>query len=143
MKTSYLVHLLQYYCPPAIVSIVIFCLCCLIPADDLSEIYWPFFVEKDKAVHFLMYFGLAGVASFHYIYDKKGHIIVLKLIIFAILVPVLYGGLIEILQSEYFPGRSGDWYDFLADILGAFASLPFSLLFRRYLLNREIRKQEL
>jgi VanZ family protein len=90
-----------------------------------------------------MYLGLAGVASFNYIYDKKGHIIILKLIAFAILIPILYGGLIEIIQAEYFEERSGDWYDFLADVLGALASLPFSLWFRRLLLNKQLREQEI
>lgn len=142
MKSNNILKILKYTWLPALVALVIFYLCCLMPADDMPRIEWNFIIEKDKVVHFLMYLGLAGVASFNYIYDKKGHIIILKLIIFAILIPVLYGGLIEILQAKFFPERSGDWYDFLADILGALASLPFSLWFRRYLLNRQLKEQE-
>ncbi|MDU1889370.1 MAG: VanZ family protein [Dysgonomonas sp.] len=127
----------KYSWPPAIVALIIFYLCCLIPTDDIPSGF-EFFIPTDKVVHFLMYFGLALVASFNYIYDKNGKIIILKLIVFAILIPILYGGLIEILQAEYFEGRSGDWYDFLADILGALASIPFSLWFRRFLLNRQL-----
>ena len=81
--------------------------------------------------------------QFNYIYDKRGKIIILKLILFALLVPIIYGGLIDILQRKYFPGRTGDWYDFLADALGAIASLPFSFWFRRFLLNKELREQEI
>jgi VanZ family protein len=99
-----------------------------------------FFIPTDKIVHFVMYFGLSVVASFNYIYDRKGKIIILKLVAFAILVPIVYGGLIEILQAEYFSGRSGDWYDFLADVLGSLSTLPFSLWFRHYLLNRELEE---
>ncbi|MBD8390072.1 VanZ family protein [Dysgonomonas sp. BGC7] len=127
----------KYSWPPAIVAIVIFYLCCLIPSDDVPDVSLELPIATDKIVHFLMYFGLAGVASFNYIYDKKGKIIILKLIVFAILVPILYGGLIEILQYKYFPERSGDWYDFWADMLGALASLPLSLWFRRFLINRQ------
>jgi len=134
--------ILKYTWPPAIIAIIIFYLCCLIPTRDVPNIEFDFLVPTDKIVHFLMYFGLAGVASFNYIYDKRGKIIILKLIVFAILVPSIYGGLIEIIQDKYSPERSGDWYDFWADILGALASLPFSFWFRRFMLNREFREQE-
>lgn len=127
----------KYSWPPAIVAIIIFYLCCLLPSKDIPDVGFDFFIPADKIVHFLMYFGLSLVASFNYIYDKSGNIIILKLIIFAICIPILYGGLIEIIQDNYFQGRSGDWYDFLADTLGAIASLPFSLWFRRFLLNRQ------
>lgn len=90
-----------------------------------------------------MYFGLSGVASFNYIFYKKGHIIILKLVVFAILVPIIYGGMIEIIQAEYFPGRSGDWSDFLADVLGVLASLPISLWFRRFMLNRQLQEEDI
>lgn len=131
----------KYTWPPAIVAIVIFYLCCLIPTNDIPDVGFDFFVPADKVVHFLMYFGLAGVASFNYIYDKKGKIIILRLVLFAILVPILYGGAIEIIQDKYIPERSGDWGDFWADISGALASIPFSLWFRRYLLNKELKEQ--
>ena len=132
----------KYSWPPAIVAIIIFYLCCLIPARDIPDVGFDFFIPTDKIVHFLMYFGLALVASFNYIYDKQGNIIILKLILFAIFIPILYGGLIEIIQNEYFPERSGDWYDFLADTLGALASLPLSLWFRRFLLDRQELEEE-
>lgn len=132
----------KYSWPPAIVAIIIFYLCCLIPTRDIPEVGFDFFIPTDKIVHFLMYFGLALVASFNYIYDKQGNIIILKLILFAIFIPILYGGLIEIIQNEYFPERSGDWYDFLADTLGALASLPLSLWFRRFLLDRQELEEE-
>lgn len=133
----------KYSWPPAIVAIIIFYLCCLIPTRDIPEVGFDFFIPTDKIVHFLMYFGLALVASFNYIYDKQGNIIILKLILFAVFIPILYGGVIEIIQNKYFPERSGDWYDFLADTLGALASLPLSLWFRRFLLNRQELEQEI
>lgn len=133
-------RIFRYTWPPAIVAVIIFYLCCLIPTNDIPDVEFDFFIPTDKIVHFLMYFGLSIVASFNYIYDRKGKIIILKLVAFAILVPIVYGGLIEILQAEYFTGRSGDWYDFLADVLGSLSTLPFSLWFRHYLLNRELEE---
>jgi len=35
-----------------------------------------------------------------------------------ILFPILYGGLLEILQHYFFPPRTGDWFDFLANAIG-------------------------
>ncbi|WP_029906076.1 VanZ family protein [Prevotella sp. 10(H)] len=134
-------RIIRYTWPPAVIAVIIFYLCCLIPVNDIPEVGFEFFIPTDKLVHFLMYFGLAGVASINYIYYKKGHIIILKLIVFAILIPIVYGGLIEIIQAEYFPERSGDWYDFLADVLGALASLPVSLWFRRFMLNRQLQEE--
>ncbi|NDV78327.1 VanZ family protein [Dysgonomonas sp. 511] len=132
--------IIKYTWPPAIVALIIFYLCCLIPTDDVPSVAFEFPIPTDKVVHFLMYFGLSAVASINYIYDKNGKIIILKLIVFAILIPILYGGLIEILQHNYFAERSGDWYDFLADALGSLASLPFSLWFRRFLLRRHVEE---
>ncbi|MDR1881923.1 MAG: VanZ family protein [Prevotella sp.] len=136
-------RIVRYTWPPAVVAIIIFYLCCLVPVDDIPDVRFRFFIPADKIVHFLMYFGLAGVASVNYIYDRKGYVIILKLVIFAILAPILYGGLIEIIQAEYFPERSGDRYDLLADASGALASLPVSLWFRRFVLNRQLQKQDI
>ena len=126
----------RYLWPPLIVASIIFYLCCLITPSDIPSVEIVFFIPTDKLVHFIMFFGLSGVASVNYILVRKGNIIILKLIALAILVPILYGGLIEIIQKEYIDGRSGDWYDFLADALGSLASIPFSLGIRRYLLNK-------
>jgi hypothetical protein len=73
----------RYTWPPAIVAIIIFYF--MLPyrsQKDVPDIDFCLFIPTDKIVHFLMYFGLAGVASFNYIYDKRGKIIILKLILF-------------------------------------------------------------
>lgn len=136
-------NLLKYIWLPSIVAITIFYLCCLIPSKNVPYVELDFFIPADKIVHFLMYLGLSGIASFNYIYIRKGHIIILKLVVFAILIPILYGGLIEIIQAEYFPERSGDWFDFLADSLGSLTALPFALWFRKYLLNKQLREENI
>jgi len=132
-----MIKILKYIFPPLLVAAVIFYLCCIIQSNDVPDVEWDFFISEDKVVHFLMYFGLSGVASFMYIYENKGRIIVLKLILFAILLPILYGGFIEILQDKYYPERSGDWFDFLADALGSLSVLPLALQVRRWYLNKQ------
>lgn len=34
------------------------------------------------------------------------------------LLPMLYGGLIEVIQEKYFYPRTGDWMDWVADVVG-------------------------
>ncbi|WP_101690402.1 VanZ family protein [Dysgonomonas massiliensis] len=127
-------NFIKYTWAPFVVAAIIFYLCCLISVDDMPEAGFELFVHADKAVHFLMFFGLSLVASCNYVYLNKGKIIILKMIFFAILLPIIYGGLIEVIQHEYFPNRYGDWFDFLADSLGAISAIPFALILRRKLL---------
>lgn len=127
---------------PSFIALIIFYLCCLITGDELPalEIVLPFNIQIDKLVHFLMYLGLSGATAFTYIYLKKGAVKINKLIVFAFILPILYGGLIEILQEQYFPPRNGDWFDFFADALGSIVALPFALWFRHFLLKLKKKK---
>ena len=46
------------------------------------------------------------------------------------LLSVAYGGIIELLQNYFFTFRSGEWLDFVADILGALvAAVIYYLVF--------------
>lgn len=96
-------------------------------------------IPIDKIVHFLMYFGLSGATAFNYIHIKRGRIDMRKLIVGAFLIPVIYGGAIELLQHYFFPPRLGDWYDFLADMLGSLSALPFAFAFKNYLIKNRFR----
>lgn len=130
-----------FYCYcilPFIVAFVIFYLSCLIPTNDIPEVDIDFFIPIDKLVHFTMYFGLSITISFNYIWLNKGNTVILRIIIFALVLPVLYGGLIEILQGQYF-NRSTELEDFLANSLGSLCALPISLYFRKYLLKKNRR----
>jgi VanZ family protein len=83
----------------------------------------------DKIVHLLMYFSLATIIYWD---SRKLNLSLQKLIWLAFLLPSLYGGLIEILQENFFPPRTGSWGDFSADCIGAL--LGFIIL--RFLLSR-------
>lgn len=50
---------------------------------------------------------------------------------FVLLFPIFYGGVIELIQ-EYVVHRTGDWFDFFANILGGFSGIVFGfLIFRK------------
>lgn len=133
-----MLKILKYSWIPIIISLIIFYLCCLIPFNDIPEVEFEFFIPMDKVVHFIMYLGLSGATALYYVYDKKGHINVPLMILGAVILPIIYGGVIEVIQGKYFPPRSGDWFDFLADSLGVLASLPLVFYFRSFMLKRQL-----
>lgn len=127
-------RVIKYLWIPTVIASIIFYLCCLIPISDIPGGFeFPIPIPADKIVHFLMFFGLSGVSALYYVYDNKGNVKISKLVIGAILIPILYGGIIEILQTNFFPPRTGDWFDFLADSLGSLATLPPILWLRQKL----------
>lgn len=85
-----------------------------------------------------MYLGLSGATAVNYIHAKRGFVNRLKLITGAFILPVLYGGFIEILQHYFFFPRMGDWDDFLANILGALVALFIAFQYRDYLIKKHI-----
>lgn len=131
--------LIRYSVVPIFISLVILYLCCLIPTNDIPEVSFDFFIPMDKIVHFCMYLGLSGATAINYIHGKRGHVNTQKLIIAAFLLPILYGGFIEILQHYFFPPRAGDWFDFLADMLGSLTALPIAFQYRNYLKKKHIQ----
>lgn len=70
----------------------------------------------DKIVHFCFYSGISFL-TYLSIWRKKYPAI--RVYLMVILVPVIFGGLIELLQQYFFPPRSAEWADFAADVLGS------------------------
>lgn len=130
--------LIRYSIVPIIISLVILYLCCFIPANDIPEVSFDFFIPMDKIVHFCMYLGLSGATAINYIHGERGFVNTHKLLIVAFLLPIFYGGLIEVLQHYFFPPRAGDWYDFLADALGSLTALPIAFQYKNYLRKKHI-----
>jgi VanZ family protein len=48
-----------------------------------------------------------------------------------LLIPVIYGGVIELLQKYYFPTRSAELGDWIADILGSLVATVIAVIFLR------------
>lgn len=80
----------------------------------------PLFPGADKVVHFLMFGGLAWVLTLDWWRHRRMHLGMRSVIVWAV-VSSLAGGVVELAQAGMNLGRSGDWYDLLADSLGAFA----------------------
>lgn len=83
---------------------------------SIGESPFPHF---DKFVHFCMYAGLSGILWLEHFWNhRKTRPNLKRGLIGAVLFPVLLGGLIEIGQAYLTTTRSGDIWDFFADILG-------------------------
>lgn len=128
--------IVRYASVPLIISLVILYLCCFIPLRYIPDVEFDIFIPTDKIDHFLMYLGLSGATALNYIHGKRGYISISKLLLYAFVCPILYGGLIEVLQQNFFPPRTGDWFDFLANTLGSLVALPIAFKYRSYLLNK-------
>lgn len=75
----------------------------------------------DKLVHFCMYGGISSLAWLEYGRCHKTARAA-SVLLGAVLLPVLMGGLVELTQAYLTTYRSGDWADFLANALGVLAA---------------------
>ena len=69
----------------------------------------------DKWSHLLAYAVLGCALTVNMIRDKVS---TRGLWLIGLLVPIAYGGVIEILQGTFFQPRTADWWDWAADIVG-------------------------
>lgn len=97
------------------------------PPQDVDKIKFIDLPYLDKVVHFALYFVLAmlvmAVLTLNsYLKNSKWTYTI------TIAICLLYGWLIEILQRAFFPGRSFEWMDVVADTAGAVVGV---LLYRR------------
>ena len=96
----------------AIIWVFVIAYLCFAPADDFKKVHItiPHF---DKIVHFGMFFILGlFLEAINSLNKSKIYSIVFPLI------AIIYGGVIEIIQFNCIYSRSGDFIDFLADIIG-------------------------
>lgn len=89
----------------------------------------------DKIAHFCMYAGFCSVLWFEHLRSHKT--IRLKKILYgAIIAPITFSGIIEIAQNSFTEYRSGDWYDFLFNILGVITAVFFSIYITKPIIKK-------
>lgn len=125
--------LLRYMFLPLLIVILIFIATCLISSSQMPGL--PEGFPWDKLVHFGMFFVLSAVSLFDYYRLCKGNPPALRWIFWGFIIPVFYGGVIELLQKYFFASRSAEWADWIADILGSLVATVIVIIFlnrRRY-----------
>lgn len=125
-------NILKSY-PLSVLSVVVIWVLCLIPIPEtpLSDIRMI-----DKWTHFVLYGGLCAVVWAEY---GRQHARPLnrRAWIYTLLLPVIMGGLIEIVQATCTGGnRSGDIMDWAADdigvVLGQLIGIPLALTLSKW-----------
>ena len=125
-------NILKSY-PLSVLSVVVIWVLCLIPIPEtpLSDISMI-----DKWTHFVLYGGLCAIVWAEY---GRQHTRPLnkQAWIFTLLLPVIMGGLIEIVQATCTGGtRSGDIMDWVADnigvVLGQLIGIPLALTLSKW-----------
>lgn len=85
----------------------------------------------DKVVHFCMYFGLSSMLWIDHLLKYKGNYKPKHLLFGAVLLPVAWGGLMEIAQGVFTSDRACELADFIANTSGVLvASLCFAVFLK-------------
>lgn len=122
---------IKLYWKTTLAAVLIFYLSVVKVSFGMAHLFsifgWPHF---DKFVHFMLYAMLSTTFCFDVVRSYGWNF--LKNAGVAFLLPAVYGGLMELLQEYFFPPRTGDWFDFLADSIGALvAFIIFGVLFKK------------
>ena len=97
------------------------------PSTDLDGI-----PNIDKVVHVCMYFGMSGMLWFEFLRaHRRDHTPLWHAWVGAFLCPVLFSGVVELLQAYCTTYRGGDWLDFAANATGAVLASAVALVVRK------------
>lgn len=105
---------LKYYKSTIIFILVL--LLSLLPANSTAKIHFLNLPYFDKVIHFLMYFSLTFVLFLDIKIKIKNP--TRPFIFRVVILLVVWSGFLEIIQEFFILGRSGSWFDLLANILG-------------------------
>ena len=121
-------HILTKYSFSCIIVIGTWILCFMtIPETPLSSVRFI-----DKWTHSLIYLVLGLSISLEYLRNTKQPSPKF-IIVWVWFLPIIMGGLIEVLQSYCTNGnRSGEWLDFFADSIGSTIAVLIGILLVRY-----------
>lgn len=84
----------------------------------------------DKWTHMVMYATLTLAIWIQYLKSHK-QINKIKLSVIGIIVPITWGGLMELAQAYLTTYRSGDWMDFVANSIGVLIAIVLGITFLR------------
>jgi len=128
-----MINLLKKFWLSALVILIIFVLCFVntasLPAAPVRNF--------DKVVHVIMFLGLSGVIFFDNTRYLRDPISKMRIFWSTFVFPIALGGFIEIMQADLTTYRSGDWFDFLYDIVGALVGWVIASLINSYLLRKK------
>ena len=84
----------------------------------------------DKIAHFCMYAGFCSVVWLEYFFSHKA-VSRRRVIIGAVIAPILFSGLIEVAQGYMTSYRGMDFYDLIFNTIGVVFAFLFAMFFTR------------
>lgn len=110
----------------SLLIVAIWTICIIpIPETPLSHVSMA-----DKWTHMVMYFVLTMCVGYEMVRNKQTS--TKQLLLYAWLMPIIMGGLIELVQANCTGGRrSGEWLDFYADAFGSTIAFLIGILLVR------------
>lgn len=115
-------YIIKYSLYAALSWTVIIFILCSTPGAYIPSSFWLELLSFDKLVHMGIFFTLMMLWQIHF-FKTQSYVFYKALLI--VLVCVLYGGLLEIMQAQFFSERSADWFDFAANTVGCVLGLFF------------------
>lgn len=97
-------------------------------------------VLGDKIVHLVMYFTLCAVFWYES-FKLNINVNTLRMLFPAVVMPAAFSGVMEYAQSTMTNYRTGDFDDFVFNVIGVLLAAVFSLLVTRPLMRRFISKR--
>lgn len=105
-----------------IISIVLL----VIPGSDIPKENWLTAIYFDKWVHTGMFALLVFLWCWNFSFRESKTQKLKTVFLQTAIAAILYGVMMEVIQSLYIPGRSGDVGDIIADTVGAWGGYYFS-----------------
>lgn len=120
---------------PGLICSVIILMLTTLPGSCFPTVrtFWQW-LGPDKIVHLIMFGTLAFLIPFGYrdSYQRNGKPFGNKLLWLSFLLSTAYGGLTELIQKIPVLRRSGNVYDFLADVIGCILGVfIFKLVYQK------------
>lgn len=116
-------HFFKQYGMTIVATVVIFFLC-FAPPPTFEKAPTFSYSNADKIIHFLM-FSVLGFVFYHNFQQNQNRFSKTTALLICLAYPALIGLFTELVQDIFIPLRSGDFIDWLFDLLGTLAG--FSL----------------
>ena len=105
-------------------ALLIFILCA-IPGRDIPHISFLELLNFDKWVHAVLFFVLVILLTHGFSLQNTVLLFNAKPMICAVLLSVIYGGLLEVMQGVFFQERTAELFDFIANSFGSVMGIFF------------------
>lgn len=124
MKIAY--YIKKYPLSLCVIAVVIYLSFFKPPSVEMPRI-----PHLDKLVHICMYGGMSGVLWLEFFRNHRKGMILWHAWVGAVLCPIVFSGIVELLQEYATTYRGGDWLDFLANTTGVILATVLAWLVLR------------